>query len=45
MLHFETQSLNLNSVDTETVLTGELNDGTLIKGSDSVRIVGRNNGK
>jgi len=41
MLHFETQSLNLNPVDTETVLTGELNDGTLIKGSDSVRIVGK----
>lgn len=41
ILYFRNKSLDLNSSDTEAVLTGELNDGTLIKGSDSVRVVGR----
>lgn len=45
ILHFETQSLNLTSLDTEAILTGKLNDGTLIKGSDPVRIIDKNNKK
>ena len=39
ILHFETQSLQLSTTDTETVLTGQLNNGNLIKGADSIRIV------
>ena len=45
MLHFETQLLNLNSTDTEAILTEKLNDKILIKGSDLIKIVGKNNKK
>lgn len=39
MLHFDTQSLQLTSESAEAVLTGQLADGTLIRGADSVRLV------
>ncbi len=39
ILHFNTQSLQLSSTDTEGVLTGHLVNGILIKGRDSVRMV------
>ncbi|PIT97339.1 hypothetical protein COT77_01985, partial [Candidatus Berkelbacteria bacterium CG10_big_fil_rev_8_21_14_0_10_41_12] len=39
ILHFETQSLQLISGDTEATLTGELKDGTLIEGTDFIRII------
>jgi hypothetical protein len=41
VLHFKTQDLQLTSIDTEAVLTGKLTNGTLIKGTDSIRIVGK----
>ena len=41
ILYFRNKSLDLNYSDTEAVLTGKLNDGTLIKGSDLVRVLGR----
>lgn len=41
ILHFKTQSLHLTSTDTEAILTGQLYNGTLIKGKDSVRIVSK----
>jgi hypothetical protein len=41
ILHFKTQSLQLNPTSTEAVLTAKLNDGTLIKGVDTVRIVSK----
>ncbi|MFQ6083824.1 MAG: hypothetical protein ACE5WD_10760 [Candidatus Aminicenantia bacterium] len=41
ILHFETQSLQLNPTDTEATLTGQLDNGTLIKGTDSIRIIGK----
>ncbi|PIS39617.1 MAG: hypothetical protein COT33_01040 [Candidatus Nealsonbacteria bacterium CG08_land_8_20_14_0_20_38_20] len=40
ILHLKTQSLQLGPTSTEAVLTGQLTDGTLIKGVDSIRIVG-----
>ncbi len=43
ILYFRTRSLNLSPTDTEAVLTGKLNDGTFIKGSDSVKIINRHN--
>jgi len=39
ILHFDTQSLQLTPTDIEAVLTGQLNNGNLIKGADSIRIV------
>ena len=39
ILHFNTQSLQLTTADTEAVLTGKLEDNALIKGTDSVRII------
>lgn len=39
ILHFNTQSFKLNPADSETVLTGELTNGNLIQGTDSVRII------
>lgn len=41
ILYFRNRTLDLNPTDTEAVLTGELSDGTLIKGSDSVRVIDR----
>jgi parallel beta-helix repeat protein len=41
ILHFNTQSLNLTSSDTKATLFGRLNNGTLIKGVDSIRVVGK----
>ncbi|MFQ6119553.1 MAG: hypothetical protein ACE5KE_06680, partial [Methanosarcinales archaeon] len=41
ILHFSTQSLQLDPTDTESTLTGQLTDGALIKGTDSIRIVGK----
>ena len=39
ILRFDTQSLQLKATATIVVLTGRLNDNTLIKGSDSVKII------
>jgi len=39
ILHFNTQSLQLDSNSIEAVLTGQLTDGILIKGTDSVKII------
>ena len=39
VLHFNTQSLQLTSSDTKAILTGQLTDGRMIKGVDSVRII------
>jgi len=39
MLHFKTQNLQLTPDDIEATLTGQLTDGTLIKGTDSITIV------
>ena len=39
ILHFNTQSLQISLTSTEAVLTGQLTNGNLIKGTDSVRIV------
>jgi parallel beta-helix repeat protein len=41
ILHFKTQSLQLAPGDTEAVLIAQLNDNTLIKGTDSIRVVGK----
>jgi hypothetical protein len=41
ILHFSTQFLNLTSSDTEATLFGRLTNGTLIKGVNSIRIVGK----
>jgi|GEM_PF-6177843 len=39
VIHVITKELNLTPNDTEAYLEGQLKDGTIIKGSDSVRIV------
>ena len=39
ILHFDTQSLKLVQDSARATLTGQLTDGRLIKGSDSVRII------
>lgn len=39
ILHFDTRFLQLNSNDTQVVLTGKLKTNTLIKGVDSIRII------
>ncbi len=39
VLHFKTQLLQLSATDTEAVLTGKLNDNSLVKGIDSIKIV------
>jgi len=39
ILHFDAQSLKLAQDSTRATLTGQLTDGRLIKGSDSVRII------
>ena len=39
ILHFDTQLLNLATTSIEVVLTGSLNDGSLIKGTDTVKIL------
>lgn len=39
ILHFDTQSLQLTQDSAMAVLTGQLTDGKLIKGRDSVRII------
>jgi len=40
ILHFDTRLLKLTSTDTEAILSARLKDNALIKGTDSVRIVG-----
>ena len=45
ILHFETQNLKIYSTDTEAILTEKLKDKILIKGSDSIRVVGKHNKK
>ena len=39
ILHFNIQSLNLATTSTEAVLTGSLQDGSLIKGTDTVKVL------
>jgi len=39
LMHFDTQNLALDAGATEAVLTGEMYDGTLIQGSDSVVVI------
>ena len=39
VIHFDTQSLNLSTTSTEAVLIGSLNDCSLIKGTDAVRVL------
>lgn len=39
LLHFKTQELNLNQSSTEATLTGRTNDGALVNGKDTVRII------
>ncbi len=39
ILHFETQDLQLTPEDIEATLTGQLTDDSLIKGTDSIKII------
>jgi hypothetical protein len=39
MFHFRTQDLNLDQDSTEATLTAQINDGTIVSGTDEVRIV------
>lgn len=39
ILHFNTASLNLAPDNVQATLTAQLNDGNLIRGSDSIKIV------
>ena len=41
ILHFGTQSLQLTPTDTEAVLTGKLNNETLVKGINFIRIISK----
>jgi len=41
ILHFDTQSFNLTPADTEATLTGRLDNDTLIKGADSIKIISK----
>lgn len=40
LLHFETRQLNLTAADTQATLLGKLLNGTKLRATDSVRIVG-----
>lgn len=42
LLHFETQELDLTADDVSATLTGQLTDGTLFIGTDTIRVVPEN---
>ena len=39
VIHVQTEALQLSEIDEEAVLEGETFDGTVIQGSDSIRII------